>query len=149
VQLWTDNPALITVPSSVTVPAGATTASFLITENGDVWDPNGTNSNIIASDVVVASANLNVFPDAAHVTPSQQIFAFSLNPATVTGGNSTTATVNLTGAAPAGGAVVNVASANPQRVHVPATVTFPAGVSSVSFPITTSPTAFTWPITIV
>ena len=66
-------------------------------------------------------------------------YALSVSPSTVTGGQSSTATVTLAGAAPAGGAVVAVSS-NSGSAQVPAsgTVTVPGGSTSASFPVTTS-----------
>ncbi|HEV2005749.1 MAG TPA: hypothetical protein VGQ85_03970, partial [Candidatus Limnocylindrales bacterium] len=73
----------------------------------------------------------------ANAPPSLQ--SLTLNPGTVSGGQSSTATLTLTGAAPAGGTVVNVSS-NSNSAQVPAggTVTVPAGSTSANFQITTS-----------
>ena len=71
--------------------------------------------------------------------PAPSVQALGLNPSTVTGGQSSTATVTLTGAAPAGGAAVTVSS-NSSTAQVPAggTVTVPAGNTSTTFQVTTS-----------
>jgi LmbE family N-acetylglucosaminyl deacetylase len=61
----------------------------------------------------------------------------SLNSATVTGGSSSTGTVTLTGAAPAGGAAVTLASSN-GAAKAPTSVTVQAGQTSANFTITTS-----------
>lgn len=59
-----------------------------------------------------------------------------LSPATFPGGcGSSTGKVILTGPAPAGGAVVTLASTNPVAV-LPSSVTVPAGATSATFPIT-------------
>jgi hypothetical protein len=63
--------------------------------------------------------------------------AVSVTPSSVTGGQSATGTVNLTGAAPANGATVTLASANP-AASVPSSVTVPANTSSVNFAVNTS-----------
>jgi hypothetical protein len=59
-------------------------------------------------------------------------------PFSVVGGGQYQATVSLGFAAPAGGLVVNLSSDDPVA-SVPASVAIPAGASSVSFTITTSP----------
>ena len=60
----------------------------------------------------------------------------SATPNPVTGGQSATGTVNLSAAAPAGGAVVSLASAS-SAFSVPASVTVPQGASSATFAIST------------
>ena len=65
--------------------------------------------------------------------------SISLNPLTVTGGQSSTATIRLTSAAPSGGAVVSVSSdSNSAQVPAGGTVTVPAGAASTTFTVTTS-----------
>jgi hypothetical protein len=61
----------------------------------------------------------------------------------VPGGTSSTGTVTISTAAPAGGTSVILSSGNPQAASVPATVTIPAGATSATFPITTSVVPFT------
>ncbi len=61
----------------------------------------------------------------------------TVNPATVVGGRTSTATVTLSGAAPPGNAVVALASGDSSTVSVPATVTVPAGATSASFVVST------------
>jgi hypothetical protein len=67
--------------------------------------------------------------------------SFTLNPTSVKGGQPSTGTLNFTGTAPAGGAVVSLSSNNTAAATVPATVTVPAGVSSHTFSVTTQPVA--------
>jgi hypothetical protein len=129
------------MPPSVTVRAGATSADFTVSFAA-VWEP--ITVTLLASYNQVPAWGVSLFPDAAHVTPNQLTFS----PEAVTGGDPTTGTVTLTGPAPSGGATVFLASANPQRVQVPASVTVPAGATSASFPVTTSATAFQWPIVV-
>ena len=56
-----------------------------------------------------------------------------LSPTTVKGGTASHGTVTLSGPAPAGGAVVTLASANTAVVRVPPTLTVPAGANSATF----------------
>ncbi|HKV61180.1 MAG TPA: hypothetical protein VJO16_04655 [Candidatus Acidoferrum sp.] len=67
--------------------------------------------------------------------------SLSLNPTSVTGGNSSTGTVVLSGAAPAGGAQVTLFSSNPAVAKVPTSVTVAAGATSATFTVSTSAVA--------
>jgi DNA-binding beta-propeller fold protein YncE len=62
--------------------------------------------------------------------------SYTLSPWTTIGaGITTTATVTLNQPAPAGGAVLTLSASDPKAAKVPATVTVPAGQSSVSFAV--------------
>ncbi len=63
--------------------------------------------------------------------------SLTLNPTSVTGGNPSTGTVTLSGAAPAGGAVVSLSSNNTAVATVPTSVTVAAGATSATFTVTT------------
>ena len=142
VALSTPAPATVaTMPSSVTIPAGATSATFTI-----VTKP------------VSSQFNMNIFADLAGspgkqalllVTagssppPSAALSSVSVNPSSVVGGSSSSGTVTLSAAAPSGGALVSL-SDNSTATSVPANVTVAAGSTSASFTIaTTSVTAST------
>ena len=86
---------------------------------------------------------------AAAATGPPALQSVSVNPSTVIGGQSSTGTVTLTGAAPTGGAVMNVSS-NSTSAQVPAsgTVTVLEGTSSANFTITTSSVSASTPVTI-
>jgi hypothetical protein len=56
----------------------------------------------------------------------------------VTGGSAAQATVTLSGPAPAGGAVIELASGDPAVATVPASVTVPAGSTSARLEVRTS-----------
>lgn len=73
---------------------------------------------------------------------TSQLSSLSLNPEQVTAGSTSTGTVRLTGAAPAGGATVTLRSDN-SVAAVPASVTVPAGATSATFTISTSAVSFT------
>ncbi|HKV62972.1 MAG TPA: N,N-dimethylformamidase beta subunit family domain-containing protein [Candidatus Acidoferrum sp.] len=79
---------------------------------------------------------------------SVSLSSVSLNPATVTGGNSSTGTVTLGGPAPSVGAQVTLSSANTAAASVPSTVTVVAGASSATFPVSTSAVAASTTVTI-
>jgi hypothetical protein len=122
----------ITIPASVTVPAGQSTASF----------PIGTSS-------VTATVTVTVHGAFNGSTALQHFVLFPLLSTlqfegTVPGGQPATGTVFLSSGAPGGGLVVSLSSLNTSRVTVPPSVTVPAGQTSVNFTANTSPvTQFT------
>ena len=66
--------------------------------------------------------------------PPDALSALSVSPTSVVGGNSSTGTVTLTSAAPAGGIVVTLSSTN---ATVPGSVTVVAGSTTATFTVTT------------
>ena len=97
--------------------------------NNDILNP--AFSRLTANDFEVIQLGYN--PQSAPAT----LNSLSLNPASVTGGQVATGTVNLTAPAPANGANVNLSSANPSA-SVPPAVTIMANTTSVNFPVTTT-----------
>ena len=75
-------------------------------------------------------------PTPPPTPPSLGVTSLSLNPATVTGGTSSTGTVTLTAIAPAATTVAT--TSNNAAATVPASVTVPAGSRSRSFSVTTT-----------
>lgn len=71
---------------------------------------------------------------------ASSLINLTVSPTSLTGGQSATGTVTLNAAAPMGGLVVALQSASPS-VHVPTSVTIPAGRSSATFRITTDVSA--------
>ncbi len=71
------------------------------------------------------------------LAPAAALSSVSLNPATVSGGASSTGTVLLTGAAPAGGAAVTLASSS-AAAATPGAVLVPAGATSATFSVGSS-----------
>jgi hypothetical protein len=98
--------------------------------NNDILNP--AFRNLTASDFEVIQ--LGYDPPAA--APSS-LASVSISPSSITGNQPATATVSLSGAAPAGGAVVSLASANP-AASVPGSVTVAASASSANFTVSTS-----------
>jgi hypothetical protein len=125
----------LAVPATVTVPAGAISANFAInTSSVSVSTP----VNIVATIAGVGQkGTLSVGPP-----PTVKPASLSLTPLMVTGGNPVTGTVTLSGPAPAGGTVVPLSSLYPEFAPVPASITIPAGATSGSFSIATSPVPF-------
>jgi thermitase len=132
VQLSSSNSSVASVPSSVTVPAGQTSASFTIT----TYQGSSTTSLTITASAggVTRSASLTVNPPSSGVT----LQSLTISPTSVTGGSSATGTVQLSGPAPAGGVVVQLRSSNTNNATVPSSVTVPAGQTSASFTIRTT-----------
>ncbi len=138
VTLSSNNTTAARVPSSVTVAAGATSASFTV-----------STSAVTASTVVTIAASFGGATRSASLTvapaspPPITLSSLSLNPTSVVGGTqSSTGTVTLSGAAPAGGAQILLSSSN-GAASVPSSVTVPAGATSATFRVNTSPVLFT------
>jgi hypothetical protein len=131
VALSSSNTGVAQVPSSVTVAAGATTATFSVTTTPV---SSSTSVTITGKYGVNKTANMTVTPP----TLTGQGSGLTVSPNTVVGGTSSTGTVKLTGPAPAGGSVVTLSSSNTSVAQVPASVTVPAGTTTATFPITTS-----------
>jgi hypothetical protein len=122
-----------TIPESVTVPAGATTATFPIATQPVTFR---FHANIYARlSGVEKQALLIVEPGAT--SPTASITAVSVNPSSVVGGSSSQGTVTLTSGAPSGGMSVALTSSS-SAASVPASLIVPAGATSASFTISTS-----------
>ena len=119
-------------PASVTIPAGASGASFTVSTQAVAAS---TAATISASyHGTTRTASLTVRPPPPPVTVS----SLTLNPTSVIGGlQFSTGTVTLSGPAPAGGAQVMLSSGN-GAARVPSSVTIPAGSASATFTVSTS-----------
>jgi hypothetical protein len=144
IALSSSNTGVATAPTSVNVPAGATSAAFNVTTRSVTA---ATSVTISASyNGVARTALLNVQPAA---TPQPvTLSSLTLNPTSVTGGNSSQGTVTLSAPAPSGGASVTLTSGNTSVASVPASVTVPAGVTSAAFTATTNSVTTSTPVTI-
>jgi hypothetical protein len=113
---------------TVTVPAGAVSASFAISTNAVTASTPVTISAVYHSTKLVAKINLE---------PSFTLASVSVSPASLFGmfgGDAAAGTVTL-GSPAANGTVVNLASANPAALTVPANVTFTPGAKTATFPV--------------
>jgi len=133
VTLRSANTAVATVPASVTVAAGATSATFTVTAGA----PTVTSTVGISGTFggVTRTATLTVTAAA----PVAALSAVSLTPASVNAGTSSTGTVTLTSAAPAAGFLVSLSSSAPASAAVPASVTVAGGATTATFTVTTPP----------
>jgi hypothetical protein len=123
--------AAASVPSTVIVPAGTTSATFGVTTTAVTASTLTTLSATYRG--ATKTATLRVDPPAASLVVTK----LALGKTVVTGGTSLTGTVILSHPAPAGGVVVTVWSTNIKVATVPAHVTVAAGATSQSFTITT------------
>ena len=122
------NLAAATVPVSVTVAAGASTATFSVATT-----PIATN----------AIATLSATNNGVTVTTSLTVrgpapISVTLSPTSVAGGKSSVATITIEAPAPAGGVVVALSSSIADAT-VPAIVTIPAGAIKASVTVSTRP----------
>ena len=121
-------------PNRYLVPPPGSSVGCLVIIAGD-WNSDAKPD--IAFVVGGASAALDVLTNTTGgVPPSLGVASLSLNPAAVTGGNSSTGTVTLTGVAPAA-TTVAIASNNAAAI-VPNSVIVPAGSQSRSFSVSTT-----------
>src|SRR5258706_6096889 len=117
----------ISAPGSVTVPAGATSASFSISTSVVASPSPGT---------VTASYGGSSRQAGVTVAPAA-LASLSLNPTSVNAGSASTGTVALNGKAAGAGAVISLSSSNTSAATGPASVTIPAGSSSAAFTVST------------
>ena len=126
----TSSSAAAVVPASVTVAAGATTATF----------PISTTSVVASTPAVITASSLGVSKTTTlTVNPTVAAVAFNtltLSPTSVRGGRAnSTATITLSAVTPTA-LVVNLASSNTAAARVPLTATVPAGARTVTFTVT-------------
>lgn len=133
VPLVSGNANIVQVPASVPIAGGTTFNRFDVTTTAVSVD---TSVTITAS---YAGASRTVTLEVLAPT----LVSLVLNPNTVIGGNSVQATVTIDRNAPAGGLTVNLEkdlnATGAPYVAVPATVTIPAGASSVTITLNTLP----------
>jgi hypothetical protein len=111
----------VTVPATVTVAAGASSATFTATTSG----PGSPTIKAKRSDSTLEK-------QAAFTVTRNQVKSLAFNATTVVEGGSATGTIELQEAAGANGVAVLVTSSG-SAVTVPATVTVAAGASSATF----------------
>jgi len=133
VTLSSSNSAVASVPASIPVATGTSSATFPVTTGG-----------VASQQQVTITATFNGSSGSVILTVNPaSVSALALNPTSAMGGTSSTGTVTLNGAAPAGGAVIALMSGNTAAATVPSTVTVGAGATQANFPITTLTTSST------
>jgi hypothetical protein len=116
----------LTVPASVRVLAGKTSATFTVTVRGVNAATTGLVKATFKSRIL--SAKLNLAPPA--------LVSFTLTPSSLKGGTAVTGKVTLDSLASLAGSKVSLQSSS-TALAVPASVTVPAGAKSISFSLLT------------
>ena len=141
VALSSSLPGAASVPASVTMPAGATSATFTV-----------TTFPVANTTVLLSAQNGDTILSAAlsitAAAPSPTLSALTLSPANVAGGSPSQGSITLTSAAPAGGAVVALSSSNTAAANVPASVTIAAGGTGGTFSVTTRAVSLSTSVTV-
>ncbi len=115
----------ISVPASVTIPTGKSSATFTI-----------STSAVSTTSTGALSATLFGVKQTETITiTTPLITSLKVAPVTIRGGASATCTLILSGKAGPQGDVIGL-SANSAVVGIPATITVPAGATTVSFKLT-------------
>ena len=126
-----------TLPASVTVGPGKTSASFTL-----------KTSSVRFLKAVTISANLSTsYAYTTLIINPPAVESLLLSPSSVKGGDASVGTVTITGPAPSGGYVFALYSTL-AFATVPATVTIPAGSTSAKFSIKTVPAESVTDVTI-
>lgn len=117
VTLASNKPAVATVPTSVDVPAGASTFPVPVTTFG-------VNSN---QGVVITATTGAISKTAFFAVNAPSLASISIDPITVQGGANATLTLNINGPAPTGGFSIVLISGAPGVVFLTASASIPAG----------------------
>jgi hypothetical protein len=124
VNLASDIPEA-TVPASVLVPAGGTTASFAV----------GTASVLAQKTARISASSANVVRSANLTVRPVTVASIAVDKSIVESGGSATGTIRLIVPAPPGGLSVSLSAGNASLVKVPSSITFPAGIAVRTFTI--------------
>jgi hypothetical protein len=122
VQIQSSSSA-VSVPSVVTVPKDSTRGKFAVTTQNVSTDVNATVT--VTTGATSKSAAIRVFGSVA-------VQGLTFSTPSVAAGDSTLATVTLTGPAPAAGVAVPITTSSP-NVNIPSSVTVPGGQTSATF----------------
>jgi hypothetical protein len=130
VQLRSDDPSVVSVPSSTTIPPGNSSwrVAFRAPAIKGPFPPKFVN--------VHASVGFSTLTAKAEVVPPR-IVAVTLSPSSITSGNSTQCTVSLDNASLDGSVVVELFSSDRFYAPVPAQVPINQGQRSATFMIAT------------
>ncbi|HXA17287.1 MAG TPA: Ig-like domain-containing protein [Thermoanaerobaculia bacterium] len=143
-----DAPILVTVTngrtnavSTLSIASGAPFSLFLYGAQGDSIAVRAKDAHpfvMETADVIVGT-----------LPADSGVASIALQPSSLAGGATTTATVTLATPAPAGGAVIPISTSNATIAPVPATVTVASGATTASFSVsTTSVSAAASPVSI-
>ena len=131
---------IVSVPATVTVPAGSTNTRFTI------WTTPVSVATAVTVSATCGQATNRVSVVQQVVPPS--LYSITLAKGVQTGGvRSDFNSIALTGTAPSGGIICELTSASP-IVSVPASVAVPAGSSKTWFSISTTPVSVATAVTV-
>jgi hypothetical protein len=138
INLSSSNPAAATVPGSVTVSAGATSATFTVA------------SVPVAADtsVTISATSGTSTKNAALTVQAPTLLSLTLNPVGLIGGKSSVASATLNGLAPSSGLTIALSSNNPSIAAPAGNIVIAGGSLSGSVTITTQGVASNTPVTI-
>ncbi|MDR3690762.1 MAG: hypothetical protein P4L46_15400 [Fimbriimonas sp.] len=136
VNVSSSNQCAVSNPT-ITIPEGATSASFPIT----TFPVSVRTQSLFSLGIGVPTASQSIF-----VTPPVPT-SLTITPDSIPSGTTSMGTVILDGPTPSGGVIVNLSSSSISAV-VPFSVTVPFGVTSASFSITTLAVTSSTPATI-
>jgi len=128
VALTNTNTAALSVPTTVTVASGASTATLPATAAMLTTPQSATVTAMLGTSS--ASASLSVKAPVL-------ITSLACSPATIASGTASTCTVTLNQPSPSGGTAITLTNTNAAALFVPASVTVASGASTATF----SPTA--------
>lgn len=128
VALISSNTNKATVPATVTIPTGQSSASFDITiiDNGVLDGTQPAKITAYVPGYGINSATMQVFDNQS---ATLQVYL----PATASEGQGTVTGVVACSSAPAADVSINLSSSDTNEIQVPATVVLPAGQTSVPF----------------
>jgi hypothetical protein len=129
--LSSSNTSVATVPSTVTVRQGETSAEFTVT----------TSATPQSASAVITAVGTTVSKTANLTVASAQLSTLSKQVSQVIGGQTAAFTLLATSKAGAGGLLVNLSSSNPSALTVPASVLIPANASTAAFSASTASVA--------
>ena len=129
--------AAITVPATVTVPAGATECTFLAATHP-----------VAADTVVVVSASTGVCRVSRSVTVKAPVLRALHVQSVIRSGGQGKITVCLNGATASGGSAVALNSNRPSILPVPSSIVIPAGRACLSIVVTAASVGSDVPVTI-
>jgi len=140
VQIHTDRPDICNVPSTVTVPAGATSTTFPV------------NTAPVSQDTqaVVTASYLDSTRSATLGILAPAFLMIELTPSTVKGGGSVECTVTIDRPAGPGGLVVLMSASDPNLLtNFPSQIVIPEGQIQGSFIFGTKPVSRTYAVEII
>ncbi len=138
VALSSSNPAAVTVPATMTVPAGVDSYVTFVSTS----PVTSTSTSVVSATYngVTRTATMTVTPPPPPSTTT--LDSIILDPSTVqTGTVQTSATLYFTSLTPSGGAFVTLSSSNTSIATVPPSVTVPANSSTGGFGVAIAPSA--------